>query len=151
MVVGRTVEPLSYVTMDPQNRVAVALVEKLGGQERAARRLAIYLKVPAWAQRRAGGCREQAAVLMGRCGKWGLMRIIPMLESTDEEERMCGYLGLCALFKATHPTIGFRNPGVVLDGLDPETRELAVKALILLDKRWAKVLTSPPGDTPKPN
>lgn len=111
------------------------LVEELGGPERASRKLALYLRASALTGRDFGGSRESAAVLLGHCGKWGLVRIIPMLESKDGTVQDEGYIGMAGFFHAPvdDVTTSDANREKALRDLDPEMRALATKALASLD------------------
>jgi hypothetical protein len=110
----------------------------LGGSVPAARKLALYLRAPRWALRQHSfeGDREAASILLGHCGRPGLQRIVAMLESSDWYLQVCGNLGLCGFFQSPDCNEVRTDPEhrqKVLESLDPETRELAARALRALE------------------
>jgi hypothetical protein len=114
------------------------LVTQLGGQERASQKLRLYLQASALFGNALGdaGSRESAAVLLGRCGKWGLAKAVPMLRSRDPRVRQDGALAMCAFFRRPSwwdiPLSGPEREKA-LAALDPETRRAAVDALSVLE------------------
>ena len=78
---------------------------------------------------------------MGHCGKWGLARAIPMIESDDPGVRSNGILVLCAFFGRPWHDIPLSGPENerILRGLDPETRVLATRALASLSPALDKI------------
>jgi hypothetical protein len=84
---------------DAYGRAGLAAVERLGGQQNAARRLRLFLRAPDWfteaeTQPDDPTKKSWAIMLLGYCGSAGVDELLPMLRSEGKRAR---FLSLCAL------------------------------------------------------
>lgn len=65
-------------------------IRRLGGRERAARRLSTYLRLPAW----VAPCKRTAVSLLGYCGAPAVPALLRVLRREDPELHLAAILGL---------------------------------------------------------
>ena len=121
------------------NRIVQREVERLGGPEAAARKLAFYIRLP----KRVADGKSGAVVLLTGCGAEAVAYLLLLLEHSDSFVRIRAVEGLAFLrdARAVDPLIS------TLKGADIEVRECAAEALGKLgDPRSVEPLIAALGD-----
>ena len=134
----------------PARQEAAAAVARLGGPERAARKISIYLRLPA---KLTGGeqsiPRWQASALLGCCGKPGLKTILRLFSSSSEIRQACGMWGLMTFTVYRRGEAAFGRGNVIenfreaLGDPDPEVCRLAGDLLEVLKARGIEAFPYP--------
>jgi hypothetical protein len=146
------------------------VIARLGGPEKAARKLGIFLRMPkrvsAPSEKRAS-----AVTLLSYCGKPGLAELIVLLDSRDKEDQALGAHGVMLYSIMNHPTVSPASellplpwidetaPGTDIKSVpsinftasmetaardeDPQVREAATKALRIWEAERATMGSKP--------